>query len=164
MASSLRAVLAGRFGPRSRAVQPGICLVSLFLAAIAPAAVSAHDIYHGLTSNFGKDCCDNSDCRPAYYRITPAGVQMLIDQVWIRVPRAAIRYRLLSGDSGATSGGHWCGRRANDIDALDDTSGEGYFTFCAFLPPGLAMNSSYDRRWLTVRRVSARGPSPTVGG
>ena len=146
MAGGLRAVLARRCGPRSRAVRPVIFVVPLFLAAIAPARVSAHDIYHGLTSNLGKDCCDNSDCRPAHYRITPAGVQMLVDQVWIQVPRAAIQHRLLSGDSGKTSGGHWCGRRANDIDALNDPSVEGYFTFCAFLPPGLAMNSAYDRR------------------
>jgi hypothetical protein len=38
-------------------------------------------------------------------------------------------------DSGATSGGHWCGRRANDIDARDDASGEGYFTFGASCRP-----------------------------
>jgi hypothetical protein len=146
MARGLRAVLACRCGIRSRGVQPIIFVVPLLLAAIAPTRVSAHDIYHGLTSNFGKDCCDNSDCRPAHYRTTPAGVQMLIDQVWIRVPRAAIQHRLLSGDSGETFGGHWCGRRANDIDALNDASVEGYFTFCAFLPPGLAMRSAYDRR------------------
>ena len=78
MAGGLRAVLARRCGPRSRAVRPVIFVVPLFLAAIAPATVNAHDIYHGLTSNFGKDCCDNSDCRPAHYRITPAGVQMLL--------------------------------------------------------------------------------------
>ena len=146
MAGGLRAVLARRCGPRSRAVRPVIFVVPLFLAAIAPARVSAHDIYHGLTSNLGKDCCDNSDCRPAHYRITPAGVQMLVDQVWIRclVQRSSID--CCQENSGKTSGGHWCGRRANDIDALNDPSVEGYFTFCAFLPPGLAMNSAYDRR------------------
>ena len=146
LACGLRAVLARRCRSRSRAVQPLILVVSLILTAIAPTTVNAHDIYHGLTSNFGKDCCDNSDCRPAPYRITPAGVLMLIDQVWIRVPRATIQHRLLSGDSGETFGGHWCGRRANDIDALNDPSVDGYFTFCAFLPPGLAMSSAYDRR------------------
>src|SRR5262245_26239698 len=145
MARGLRAILARRCGTRTKGLEPVVVFVSLFLAGVVPTTVNAHDIYHGLTSNFGKDCCDNSDCRPAHYRVTLAGVLMLIDQVWIRVPRATIQHRLLSGDSGETFGGHWCGRRANDIDALNDASVEGYFTFCAFLPPGLAMRSAYDR-------------------
>jgi hypothetical protein len=115
-------------------------LLSLAFLAGAPAAVQAHDIYSGIVSNYGTACCDNSDCRPAHYKVTPAGVQMQVNRKWISVPATAIQYRILSGDKGETAGGHWCGRRANDIEELNDASGNGYFTFCAFLPPTFAAN------------------------
>ena len=118
----------------------GRLLLSLALLAGAPAAAQAHDIYSGLVGNYGTACCDDSDCRPALYKVTPAGVQMQVNRKWISVPASAIQYRLLAGDKGETAGGHWCGRRANDVEELNDGTGNGYFTFCAFLPPSFAAN------------------------
>ena len=43
-------------------------------------AAQAHDIYTHLKSRSGKSCCDNSDCRPAPYRITSSGVEMLVGE------------------------------------------------------------------------------------
>jgi hypothetical protein len=50
-------------------------LASLVLAN-GLAQTQAHDIYTGLYGKYGTACCDNSDCRPARYRKTLAGVQM----------------------------------------------------------------------------------------
>ena len=33
----------------------------------------AHDIYSPLKDRWGNSCCDDGDCRPAPYRMTPAG-------------------------------------------------------------------------------------------
>ena len=104
-------------------------LVSVFFLASGLAETRAHDIYTGLYSKYGTACCDHSDCRPARYRETSQGVQMLVDHEWITVPPDAIQYRLLLGDPGESGGGHWCGHRANDPHE------SGYFTFCAILPP-----------------------------
>ena len=71
--------------------------------------VEAHDIYIGLTDSSGIPCCTVSDCRPAQYRVSPEGVQMLVQDDWIVVPAPLIQYRLLKGDTGETAGGHWCG-------------------------------------------------------
>lgn len=90
--------------------------------------ILAHDIYGHLTNSSGRSCCDGSDCRPARYRILPEGVDMLINNRWIAIPRGALQYRILEGDTGETGGGHWCGE-----------PWEGSFiTYCAFLPPTLA--------------------------
>ena len=99
-------------------------LAFLFLSE----AAQAHDIYTHLKSRSGKSCCDNSDCRPAPYRITSSGVEMLVGETWVGVPRGIIEYRMLEGDTGETSGGHWCGERYEG----------GFVTYCAFLPPTLA--------------------------
>jgi hypothetical protein len=115
-------------------------LLSLAFLACAPVAAQAHDIYSGLVSNYGTACCDDSDCRPAHFKVTATGVQMQVNRKWISVPASAIQYRVLSGDKGETAGGHWCGRRANDVEELNDGSGNGYFTFCVFLPPRVAPN------------------------
>jgi hypothetical protein len=74
-------------------------LASLVLAN-GLAQTQAHNIYTGLYGKYGTACCDNSDCRPARYRKTPAGVQMLVDREWISVRLDAIQYRLLMGDTG----------------------------------------------------------------
>ena len=63
-------------------------------------AARAHDIYTHLKSRSGKSCCDNSDCRPAPYRITSSGVEMLVGETWVWVPRGIIEYRMLEGDTG----------------------------------------------------------------
>lgn len=112
----------------------------------SPTGAMAHDIYSELYSNYGTACCDASDCRPALYKVVAGGVQMQVDQKWISVPPSAIQYRTLLGDSGKTAGGHWCGRRANDVEELNDGSGNGYFTFCAILPPSFAAVLANDMR------------------
>lgn len=100
-------------------------LVSLALLASRPAPLRAHDIYTGLTDRNGASCCNFLDCRPAPYRMTPAGVQMLVDGQWITVPDDTIQYRALPGDTGETAGGHWCGWHAS----------RGTLTLCTILPP-----------------------------
>jgi hypothetical protein len=93
----------------------------------------AHDTYSHLKDRLGNSCCNNTDCRPAPYRVTPAGVQMLVDGNWIAVPDHTVQYRALPGDTGETGGGHWCG----DTRFM---AGPGwhYPTFCAILPPNTA--------------------------
>jgi hypothetical protein len=85
--------------------------------------VDAHDIYTDLKDSSGGSCCATDDCRPAHYRITATGVEMLVDGQWIVVPKETIQYRTLKGDSGETAGGHWCGLREYGA------------TYCAILPP-----------------------------
>ncbi len=60
----------------------------LFLSGVA----QAHDIYTHLKSRSGKSCCDNSDCRPAPYRTTSSGVEMLVGETWVWVPRLTARF------------------------------------------------------------------------
>jgi len=121
-------------------------LTVALLISLGPA--HAHDIYTDLTDRNGFSCCNNRDCHPAKYRMTPDGVEMFIDRKWIGVPNSRIQYRALPGDSGETDGGHWCGYRQfysdysyhqweSDSDLLHDTYEE-YFisiTLCAILPP-----------------------------
>jgi len=64
------------------------------------------------------------------YRVTPAGVQMLVNGSWIAVPDHTIQYRSLPGDTGETAGEHWCG----EIRLLEDETVR-YSTHCAILPP-----------------------------
>ena len=80
-----------------------ICLISF------DPPTEAHDIYSPLKDRWGNSCCNDQDCRPVPYRMTPNGVQMLVDGEWIAVPDHAIQYRALPGDGGETAGGHWCG-------------------------------------------------------
>ena len=101
--------------------------VSLAFAVIWPSVIKAHDIYTVLKDGSGRSCCSDHDCRPARYRSTPVGVQMLIGGEWILFPNGAIQYRVLDGDSGETAGGHWCGLRGSVV-----------VTFCAILPPSQA--------------------------
>jgi hypothetical protein len=64
------------------------------------ACAEGHDIYSGLKDHRGEaSCCDERDCRPAHYRITPAGVEMLLDDEWVRVPDSVVQYRSLDGDT-----------------------------------------------------------------
>jgi hypothetical protein len=104
-----------------------ICLISF------EPPTEAHDIYSPLKDRWGNSCCDEKDCRPAPYRVTPVGVQMFVDGEWIIVPDYAIQYRALSGDTGETAGGHWCGDiRYRHGDGMD------YSTHCAILPSNAA--------------------------
>src|SRR5262249_10275825 len=79
-------------------------LMTLIAILILPAACAeGHDIYSGLMDRLGESsCCDDRDCRPAHYRITSAGVEMLLDDEWVRVPNDVIQYRNLDGDTGET--------------------------------------------------------------
>ena len=93
-----------------------------------PVPVFAHDIYSQLTSKSGRRCCDGSDCRPAQYRVKTSGIEMLVQRRWVHIPSGTVQYRAITGDTGETSGGHWCG------EAYEG----GFITYCAFLPPILA--------------------------
>ena len=93
----------------------------------------AHDIYGQLIDGVGRSCCDDSDCRPAQFRTNAHGVEMLIDERWIPIPRGKIQYKALDGDPGHTGGGHWCGAPDGE---------RSFFTYCAILPPNLAMDHS----------------------
>ena len=104
--------------------------VLVFLALLASWSVplQAHDIYTGLKDRNGVSCCHDQDCRPAPYRTTPAGIEMLVDGNWITVPGDTIQYRMLQGDTGETGGAHWCGWTTN----------WGAETLCTILPPDSA--------------------------
>jgi hypothetical protein len=61
---------------------------------------------------------------------------MLVFGVWIDVPYDKIQYRALLGDSGETSGGHWCGDSLEQsFDPVVNGLGNMYSTRCAILPP-----------------------------
>jgi len=110
------------------------------LLATASWPTQAHDIYSNLRDKGGESCCNDRDCRPAPYRTTPAGVQMLVEGSWIVVPNSSIQYRTLPGDTGETAGGHWCGKMEYSV------------TYCAVLPPRSASATSSDARPLSVPR------------
>jgi hypothetical protein len=103
-----------------------VCLVSF------EPPTEAHDIYSPLKDRWGNSCCNDQDCRLVSYRMTPTGVQMLVDGEWIAVPDHAIQYRALPGDAGETPGGHWCGAIRYKGDRVE------YSTHCAILPPNAA--------------------------
>lgn len=100
--------------------------LALFMISSWPGVVRSHDIYIGLTSKEGTRCCDVSDCRPAQFKVSSAGVQMNVDNVWVAIPADRIQYLALAGDKGESGGGHWCGW-------ADPT--EGLHTHCVILPP-----------------------------
>jgi hypothetical protein len=105
-------------------------LLSLAIAVSGPEPTKAHDIYSALKDRGGVSCCSEHDCRPAHYRFTPAGVQMLVSGEWIAVPDETIQYRTLEGDTGETAWGHWCGLTSFVT-----------LTYCAILPPSSAYSS-----------------------
>ena len=110
---------------------------------------------HAPEEQVGKSCCDNSDCRPAPYRTTSSGVEMLVGKTWVWVPRAMVEYRSLEGDTGETNGGHWCGERYEG----------GFVTYCAFLPPSLLPRPNRTPApvalYLVPANRSARAAPPT---
>jgi hypothetical protein len=115
-------------------------LVAFVISSSWPARIKAHDIYTHLKDIAGVSCCTDRDCRPAPYRVTSAGVQMLVSGEWITVPPETIQYRAIEGDRGETNGGHWCGI----IDF-------GTLTYCAILPPSSADGMSADTTQITAR-------------
>lgn len=105
-----------------------LCAAILLVGFDPP--TEAHDVYPHLKDRWGNSCCNEEDCRPAPYRVTPHGVQMFVNGEWIAVPEYTIQYRLLPGDTGESGGGHWCG----DILAKHGEAPD-YSTHCAILPP-----------------------------
>jgi len=115
----------------------------IVMLILAVTCTEGHDIYTGLKDHLGEStCCNENDCRPAHYRVTAAGVDMLLDDEWVRVPNEIIQYRHLDGDTGKTNGGHWCGVTSlqsyelhPDHPAIPQSSR--FYTRCVILPPEL---------------------------
>jgi hypothetical protein len=116
--------------------------ISLACAAvgvlIGSSTVQAHDIYSHLVDKWGGPCCDVTDCRPAPFKVTARGVEMLVAGRWVEVPPDVIQYRSLTGDAGTTGGGHWCGSTDWGFDGTGNPDFYGV-TRCAVLPPNLAL-------------------------
>jgi hypothetical protein len=111
---------------------------ALLIVAIGSSPVRAHDIYSHLVDRDGKPCCNNTDCRPAPFKVTARGVEMFVNDKWIVIPPDKLQHRLLSGDSGASGGGHWCGSTDWNVEGVGNI--DLYeVTLCAVLPPGLAL-------------------------
>jgi len=111
-----------------------VCAMLMFAAHCG----EAHDIYSGLKDHRGQfDCCNETDCRAAHYRATPAGIEMLLDDEWVRVPDEIIQHRTLHGDTGETHGGHWCGIIYPPGLEPSSVSPSRFFTRCVILPPDL---------------------------
>jgi hypothetical protein len=119
-------------------------MTMIAMIILSAACAEGHDIYSGLKDHLGQSSCSNeTDCHPAHYRITSAGVEMLLEDEWVRVPNDVIQYRSLDGDTGETHGGHWCGvTNWNGFEYLTHQHHPGlhlsrFYTRCAILPPGL---------------------------
>jgi hypothetical protein len=108
---------------------PAVASIVVAFILLWPSNALTHDIYGTLHDGQGVSCCGGHDCRPAHYRITGNTVEMLVDGRWIVVPNETIQYRTLSGDTGETGGGHWCGV----TDRFESP------TLCAILPPKLSV-------------------------
>ena len=75
-------------------------MMMIAMLILSVPCAEGHDIYSGLMDRLGESsCCDERDCRPAHYRITSAGVEMLLDDEWVGVPNDVIQYRSLDGDT-----------------------------------------------------------------
>jgi hypothetical protein len=116
-------------------------LVFTVLVGSLPLPIQAHDIYSHLVDETGGSCCDNKECRPAFYHLTASGLQMFVDGEWIAVPNERIQYRGLLGDTGETGGGHWCGSAFTPDFPDSRNLGAIYMTKCAILPPNSAFTA-----------------------
>jgi hypothetical protein len=122
-------------------------MMMIAMLILSVPCAEGHDIYSGLMDRLGESsCCNERDCRPAHYRVTSAGVEMLLDDEWVGVPNNVIQYRSLDGDTGETGGGHWCGvTNWNQVPGFEyppilNDPGlhlSRFSTRCAILPPGL---------------------------
>ena len=104
----------------------------LILAAVAQAHVNDRGMdYRHYKDTAGIPCCDKEDCQPAekFVETVENGrevVRLLIDGVWITVPRPFLAPRQ------ATDGrAHWCGIKVRVGDAWRPG------TRCIILPPRL---------------------------
>jgi hypothetical protein len=127
-------------GSSTRFLDGGAVLVPrilcLALMLLAPASASGHVNDRGMDYRSYKDgagipCCNKSDCHPAEtFRETVENgrevVRMLIDGIWITVPRIFVVGEL------ATDGrAHWCGIKL----LTDDRESWRPGTRCVILPP-----------------------------
>ena len=149
-----RAALCGKRGRSQKRVRPlfsgtermGAAMRSsaslacaLAVMAIESSPVRAHDIYSHLLDRNGKPCCNHTDCQPAPFKSTARGVEMFVNGRWIGIPTDKLQYRVLSGDSGATGGGHWCGSTDWNVEGFSNL--DLYeVTLCAILPPNFALS------------------------
>ena len=118
-------------------MSPDVTLLCAAALVVTCNPVSAHDIYSHLVDKWGTPGCNETDCRPARFRVTPKGVEMFVAGRWARVPNESVQYRSLTGDAGETGGGHWCGQTDWGYDGSGDA--ELYWvTRCAILPPNMA--------------------------
>src|SRR5262249_26268112 len=80
-----------------------LMMMMIAMLILSVPCAEGHDIYSGLMDRLGESsCCNERDCRPAHYRVTSAGVEMLLDEEWVDVPNDVIQYRSLDWDSGET--------------------------------------------------------------
>src|SRR5215218_5308554 len=63
---------------KSRSLKIILLALPAFALLAAPRPVESHAIYSDLYNREGVPCCDESDCIPAPFRVTPDGVQMLV--------------------------------------------------------------------------------------
>jgi hypothetical protein len=110
--------------------------LSLALLLLAPASVRGHVNDRGMNYESYKDstgipCCNHKDCQPAekFLETVENGrevIRLLIDGVWITVPRA-----FLIGQHATDGRAHWCGIK------LEANDGRGWRpgTRCVILPP-----------------------------
>lgn len=111
-----------------------ILIIGLLL--LLPVMAAAHVNDRGMDYRLFKDrigipCCDNKDCHPAeeFTEVVENGkevVRLLIDGLWITVPRAFV-----IGEQATDGRAHWCGMK------LRTNSGRGWRpgTRCIILPP-----------------------------
>jgi len=82
-----------------------------------------HGFYLGLRQpKSGISCCNNQDCRPAFHRVTPTGIEVEINGVWRSMPQGTV-IETETPDQGA----HWCG--------IGENSGAPT-TYCVIIPRG----------------------------
>ena len=119
------------YSPDTRQAAAALGLL-LALAAVAQAHVNDRGMdYRLYKDTAGIPCCSKEDCQPAekFVETVENGrevVRLLIDGVWIAVPRAFLAPRQ------ATDGrAHWCGMRVRVGDAWRPG------TRCIILPPRL---------------------------
>src|SRR6516165_8087176 len=60
-------------------------MTMIAMLVFTAACAEAHDIYSELMGRLGESCCNETDCRPANYRVTAAGVEMLLDGEWVHL-------------------------------------------------------------------------------
>jgi hypothetical protein len=117
---------------------PTLRIVCLALLMLLPALAHGHVNDRGMDYGRYKDsagipCCSNKDCQPADHFVETVEngrevVRLLIDGMWITVPRAFVVGEL------ATDGrAHWCGIKLYTSNRRGWRPG----TRCVILPPRL---------------------------